>query len=100
MEEALVLGKSTGTPTVSKGAVTIKMISSTSITSTMGVTLISATIWALRRVCLRGLLPREKDMSVTFLKLTGNNRSELTGERIQAIGVPVKLQRNFLVSND
>ncbi len=38
---AAVLGSSTGTPTVSKGAATMKMISRTSITSTKGVTLIS-----------------------------------------------------------
>ena len=41
MELALVFGRSTGTPTVSSGAVTMKTISSTSITSTNGVTLIS-----------------------------------------------------------
>ena len=35
-------GRSSGTPTVSSGAVTMKMTSSTSITSTIGVTLISA----------------------------------------------------------
>jgi hypothetical protein len=38
---ARVLGRSTGTPTVNSGAVTMKTISSTSITSTKGVTLIS-----------------------------------------------------------
>jgi hypothetical protein len=37
----LVSGNSIGTPEVSIGAVTIKMMSSTSITSTNGVTLIS-----------------------------------------------------------
>ena len=39
---AAVFGSSIGTPTVSSGAATMKMISSTSITSTIGVTLISA----------------------------------------------------------
>ena len=39
---ALVFGRSTDTPEVISGAVTMKMISSTSITSTSGVTLISA----------------------------------------------------------
>ena len=34
-------GNSIGTPTVSSGAVTMKMMSSTSMTSTIGVTLIS-----------------------------------------------------------
>ena len=34
-------GSSIGTPTVSSGAVTMKMMSSTSMTSTIGVTLIS-----------------------------------------------------------
>ena len=38
-------GRSTLTPGVSSGAVTMKMISSTSITSTSGVTLISASGW-------------------------------------------------------
>src|SRR5687768_6773177 len=38
---ALLSGRSTWTPAVSKGAVTMKMISSTSMTSTIGVTLIS-----------------------------------------------------------
>ena len=37
----LVFGRSTGTPTVSSGAVTMKMTSSTSMTSTSGVTLMS-----------------------------------------------------------
>ena len=39
---AFVLGKLTGTPTVKSGAVTMNTMSSTSITSTNGVTLISA----------------------------------------------------------
>ena len=39
---AVVFGRSSGTPTVNKGAVTMKMISNTSMTSTIGVTLISA----------------------------------------------------------
>ena len=39
---ALVFGRSTDTPEVISGAVTMKMISSTSMTSTSGVTLISA----------------------------------------------------------
>jgi hypothetical protein len=39
---ARLSGRSTGTAAVSKGAVTMKMISSTSMTSTSGVTLISA----------------------------------------------------------
>ncbi len=39
---ALVFGRSSGTPTINSGAVTIKITSSTSMTSTIGVTLISA----------------------------------------------------------
>jgi hypothetical protein len=38
---ACVFGRSTGTPTVRSGAATMKTISSTSMTSTIGVTLIS-----------------------------------------------------------
>ena len=45
---AWVCGRSIGTPTVSSGADTMKMISSTSMTSTIGVTLISL-ITGLRR---------------------------------------------------
>ena len=40
-ESAELSGKSTWTPTVNKGAVTINMIKRTNITSTNGVTLIS-----------------------------------------------------------
>ena len=40
--DADVFGKSSGTPCTINGAATMKMISSTSITSTNGVTLISA----------------------------------------------------------
>ena len=40
-ESAELSGKSTWTPTVNKGAVTIKIINKTNITSTNGVTLIS-----------------------------------------------------------
>jgi hypothetical protein len=40
-ESAELSGKSTWTPTVSNGAVTINIINSTNITSTNGVTLIS-----------------------------------------------------------
>src|SRR5688572_165134 len=42
-EEALVFGRSTSTPCVISGAVTMKMISKTSMTSTSGVTLMSLT---------------------------------------------------------
>ena len=42
---ALVLGRSTGTPTVSSGAVIMNTIRSTSMTSTKGVTLISLSGW-------------------------------------------------------
>ena len=52
---ARLSGRFTGTPEVSSGAVTMKMISSTSITSTSGVTLISAI--AARRFDL----PRPRD---------------------------------------
>ena len=44
------LGSSIGTPTVSSGAVTMKMMSSTSMTSTIGVTLISLIGRAERRL--------------------------------------------------
>ena len=42
-KDMIAFGKLTGTPTVNKGAVTMKTISKTNITSTMGVTLILET---------------------------------------------------------
>ncbi len=56
---ARLSGRFTGTPAVSSGAVTMKMISSTSITSTSGVTLISA-IGARRRP-----VPRDGSIATT-----------------------------------
>ena len=52
-----VWGRLTGMPTVSSGAVTMKMTSSTSITSTIGVTLISAIGRKLARRPLRPFRP-------------------------------------------
>ena len=45
MREASVLGRSTGTPTVNSGAVIMNTTSRTSMTSTIGVTLISLIGW-------------------------------------------------------
>ena len=53
---AWVCGRSIGTPTVSSGADTMKMISNTSMTSTIGVTLISL-ITGLRRCRRRPKVP-------------------------------------------
>ena len=61
----LTLGKSTCTPTVSNGAVTIKIINKTSITSTKGVTFISLIGSFLERLSLKAIAKLLKE---TFLK--------------------------------
>ena len=55
-ESAADSGKSTWTPTVSKGAVTINIINKTSITSTKGVTFISLIGWFFERLKLNAMI--------------------------------------------
>ena len=55
-ESAADSGKSTWTPTVNKGAVTIKIIKSTNITSTNGVTFISLIGSFFERLKLKAIL--------------------------------------------
>src|SRR5687768_11666884 len=85
---ALVLGRLTGTPTVSSGAVIMKMTSSTSMTSTIGVTLISAIGCDLRRWMPRcGRAPSLTAMSVLLLKLAREDGAEFARERLQPVAV-------------
>src|SRR5882757_5014490 len=75
---ALVCGRSSGTPTVNSGAETMKMINSTSMTSTIGVTLISAITDALRR-------PRREppaDEFATFIAMICRSRCPHTLYRL------------------
>src|SRR3954470_5145112 len=100
---ALVCGRSIGTPTVNSGADTMKMISSTSITSTIGVTLISA-ITGLR-LCLRPppetpALPRPIGTALPALvDLPRQDRGELVGETFQPLRLPVHLGDKFVIEN-
>src|SRR3954451_12384120 len=109
---AWVCGRSSGTPTVSSGADTMKMIKSTSITSTIGVTLISA-MTALRRPRRPPLaapaplipmisgpqLPHTPSGSCSFIDLPRQDRGELVGEPLQALGLPVHLRDELIVEN-
>src|SRR3954453_2672367 len=112
---AWVCGKSSGTPTVSSGADTMKMMSSTSITSTIGVTLISA-MTGLRRL----RRPPPPDELATFMPmvccpnvpshytcrrsaplvdLTRQDGRKFIGEAFQPLGLPVHLGGELIVEN-
>src|SRR6202022_2811978 len=116
---AWVCGRSSGTPTVSSGADTMKMMSSTSITSTIGVTLISA-MTGLRRL----RRPPPPDELATFMPmvccpncpshytcrhtcrpsaplvdLTGQDGRKFVGEALEPLGLPVHLGGELVVEN-
>src|SRR5512134_1595949 len=74
---AFAWGRFTSTPWVSIGAVTMKMMRSTSITSTRGVTLISAII---RRSPL--LLPVERAIALHLVDVAFEEVDELDGEAV------------------
>src|ERR1051325_10353575 len=107
---ALVCGRSIGTPTVSSGADTMKMISNTSMTSTMGVTLISA-ITGLRRCrrrpntpeCAPPLIPMVNPLAVpllaTLIDLARQNCGKLVGKTLQPLGLPVHLGDELVIEN-
>src|SRR3981081_3302138 len=103
---AFVCGRSTGTPTVSSGADTMKMISKTSMTSTIGVTLISLiTPW---RRCRRlptalptvPLIPtRRPPPSTALVHLPRQDRGEFVGEALHPVCLLVHFGREFIVKN-
>src|SRR3954464_1093923 len=102
---ALVCGRSIGTPTVNSGAETMKMISSTSITSTIGVTLISA-ITGLRRwrrlpTAIVGVAPPAPTWSPSgrFVDLPRQDRGELVGEAFEPLCVLVHLRHELVIEN-
>src|SRR4051812_31164356 len=91
----------------------MKIISSTSITSTIGVTLISA-ITALRRprrappleapaplipMISGPQLPHTPSGSCSFIDLPRQDRGELVGGPLQALGLPVHLGDKLFVEN-
>src|SRR5579883_169421 len=110
-------GKSIGTPTVKSGAETMKMMSNTSMTSTMGVTLIS--LMTLRRRRRRDpasaprpaapLIPmaypqslggtRPPPRSAALVDLARQNRRKFVGKSLQALGLLVHLGGELIVEN-
>src|SRR5437870_4032698 len=106
---AWVCGRSMGTPTVNSGADTMKMINKTSITSTMGVTLISAMTgrrrW--RRLPATAAAPVFSAMSIPspvpschpFVELPRQDGGELVGEPLQALGLLVHVGYEFVIEN-
>src|SRR5947207_13691704 len=102
---ACVCGRSIGTPTVSSGADTMKMMSSTSITSTIGVTLISA-ITGLRRwrrlptatVAVAPPAPTQSP-SGRFVDLPRQDRGEFVREALQTLRLLVHLGYEFVIEN-
>src|ERR1700674_4115306 len=105
MDFACVCGRSMGTPTVSKGAATMKMMSSTSITSTMGVTLIwLITGWRCPR-CPRDLPPCKVSDAIAvplrsaLVELARQDRRELVGEAFQPLRLPVHVADELVIEN-
>src|SRR5215467_3017882 len=101
---ARVCGKSIGTPTVSNGAETMKMMSSTSITSTIGVTLIS--LITARRRCRRlefdaAALAVLSPMAASspFVDLPRQDRGEFVGKPFEALRLFVHLGSELVVEN-
>src|ERR1700761_1468893 len=97
-------GRSTWMFTVSKGAATMKMINSTSMTSTIGVTLISA-ITGLRPLPRR---PPPPDELASFMPtvwgsplgdLTGQHAGKFLREAAEPLGLPVHLGSELIVEN-
>src|SRR6266852_6403017 len=104
---ARVCGRSIGTPTVNKGADTMKMMSNTSITSTMGVTLISL-ITALRRCRRRPTAPVAAVRPIpifaslssrALVDLPRQDGGELVCETLQALRLFVHFGTEFVIEN-
>src|SRR5208282_5142206 len=105
MAGALVCGRSTGTPTVKSGAVTMKMTSRTSITSTMGVTLISL---MRRRWPVRPKKPASRELCCMMamaqilgflIQLSRKYGAELGGEGAQPAGIAAEIVRELVVGD-
>src|SRR5688572_5151539 len=95
-------GSLTSTPRCSIGAVTMKMISSTSITSTSGITLISASVVETRRPRPRGAPPlgigRTFGIPQRLLReVPFGDVQKFQGEVVQVRGVPLYLGREVVV---
>src|SRR5712691_8104410 len=100
---ALVCGRSIGTPTVSSGADTMKMMSSTSMTSTIGVTL----IWLMTSRRRWRRLPTGTAAapfpaiapSPPLVDLPRQDRGELVGESLEPLRLLVHLGDELVIEN-
>ena len=98
---AFVFGRSTGTPTVSSGAVTMNTMSSTSITSTNGVTLISA-IGRLRRRRPRpfGALTQQRPSAAAFSSSWRDRIAEnSSAKRVEPVDIAADVVDEVVVEN-
>src|SRR5947209_847355 len=102
---AWVCGRSIGTPTVSSGADTMKMMSSTSITSTIGVTLISA-ITGLRRwrrlpTAMVAVVPPAPTRSPSgrFVDLPRQDGGKFVGKPLEPLRLLVHLGDELVIEN-
>src|SRR5689334_5642562 len=109
------MGRSISMLDVIKGAATMKMISSTSITSTIGVTLISAITAARRRprrpppppaepamfiaMILLSRCARHLPSSRPLVDLAGQDGRKLVGEAFQALRLPVHFGSELIIEN-
>src|SRR5580704_17272156 len=100
---AWLCGRLIGTPTVSSGADTMKTMSSTSMTSTNGVTLISLMTARRRRpprpldtdaITLPAMIP-----SPALVDLPGQDRGEFVGVPLQPLGLLVHLGGELIIEN-
>src|SRR5580700_6694765 len=101
---AWVCGRSSGTPTVSSGADTMKMISSTSMTSTIGVTLISAMtgLRRCRRLPATAAAPEFMPMAIPLpllVDLPRQNGGEFVGEALQPLRLLVHIGNELVIKN-
>src|SRR3984957_18686718 len=110
---AWLCGRLIGTPTVSSGADTMKTMSSTSMTSTNGVTLISLMTARRRRPCLpldadaitlpaivpSPAVPSPAVPSPALVDLPRQDRGEFVGEPLQPLGLLVHLRGELIIEN-
>src|SRR6202043_2930219 len=104
---AWLCGRSIGTPTVSSGADTMNTMSSTSMTSTNGVTLISLITGRRRRLPPRAetalivpaaMIPVPLP-SPALVDLPRQDRGKLVGKPLQPLGLPVHLGHELIIEN-
>src|SRR5580704_1712823 len=106
---AWLCGRSSGTPTVSSGAETMNTMSSTSMTSTNGVTLISLITACRRRLCLpvdaalttgaAMFLPLPVLALHAFVDLPRQDRREFVGEAFEALRLAVHVGLELIIEN-